>query len=120
MLDGSMWKGPRNGNKDDRAHPPIHPVKLAKQEDLKPREWQIYNLVTRHFLGSLSKDATGFETNVKLEMGEEHFSMSGLQVEAANYLNVYTFEKWAEKDVPAFQLGEMLQPANLDCKEGKT
>ena len=39
MLDGSMWKGPRNGNKDDRAHPPIHPVKLAKQEDLKPREW---------------------------------------------------------------------------------
>ena len=46
--------------------------------------------------------------------------MSGLQVEAANYLNVYTFEKWAEKDVPAFQLGEMLQPTNLDCKEGKT
>ena len=24
---GEMYGGPRNGNKDDKAHPPIHPVK---------------------------------------------------------------------------------------------
>lgn len=27
---GQMWSGPRNGNSDDKAHPPIHPVKLAR------------------------------------------------------------------------------------------
>jgi len=26
-----MWQGPRQGNLDDNAHPPIHPVKLAEQ-----------------------------------------------------------------------------------------
>lgn len=25
--DGSMWSGARNGKSDDKAHPPIHPVK---------------------------------------------------------------------------------------------
>ena len=29
IYSGEMWQGPRNGNKDDQAHPPIHPVKNA-------------------------------------------------------------------------------------------
>jgi DNA topoisomerase-3 len=28
-FDEKLWVGPRKGNKDDKAHPPIHPVKLA-------------------------------------------------------------------------------------------
>ena len=31
IADGTYWKGPRNGTKDDGAHPPIHPIKLAKK-----------------------------------------------------------------------------------------
>ena len=34
MMEGEMWQGPRNGNKDDQAHPPIHPVKLARPDQL--------------------------------------------------------------------------------------
>lgn len=29
LVDGNMWQGPRNGHLDDKAHPPIHPVKSA-------------------------------------------------------------------------------------------
>ena len=29
VYGGQMWQGPRNGNLDDKAHPPIHPVKCA-------------------------------------------------------------------------------------------
>lgn len=29
LISGEMWSGPRNGDLDDKAHPPIHPVKLA-------------------------------------------------------------------------------------------
>ena len=83
------------------------------------RHWQIYNLLTRHFLGSLSKDATGFETKIRLEMGGEYFNASGLQVEALNYLKVYTFERWSDKDVPAFRVHERIEP-RVSLEEGKT
>jgi DNA topoisomerase III len=84
-----------------------------------PRHWQIYNMLTRHFLGSLSKDATGFETKIKLEMGGEYFNASGVQVERLNYMEVYTFDKWTDKDVPAFRPNERLEP-DLSCQQGQT
>ena len=34
-FDKKLFKGPRKGSKDDKAHPPIHPVKLAEAEDFK-------------------------------------------------------------------------------------
>lgn len=29
--ENQLFMGPRKGNKDDKAHPPIHPVKLATE-----------------------------------------------------------------------------------------
>ena len=81
-----MWGGPRNGNQDDKAHPPIHPVKMAPKGKLVGEEWSIYELITRHFLGSISKDAQGSETVIKVEISGEIFSTQGLVVEAFNYL----------------------------------
>ena len=37
MLNGQMWAGPRNGYLNDMSHPPIHPVKMARQSDLDPQ-----------------------------------------------------------------------------------
>lgn len=34
VSDGSMWGGPKNGKQDDKAHPPIHPVKHASRQEL--------------------------------------------------------------------------------------
>ena len=31
VSDGTMWNGPKNGKQDDKAHPPIHPVKHASR-----------------------------------------------------------------------------------------
>lgn len=50
MIDGSMYSKPRNGTLDDKAHPPIHPVKLAHKSELNNAEWRVYDLITRHFL----------------------------------------------------------------------
>lgn len=40
-------------------------------------------------------------------------------MEALNYLKVYTFEKWSDKDVPAFRSGERFEPI-LSCAQGST
>jgi DNA topoisomerase-3 len=71
---GELWGGPKNGKLDDKAHPPIHPVKNAKREELLSDEWKIYELLTRHFLATISKDAVGSETTIMAEMGGEDFT----------------------------------------------
>ena len=34
VASGEMWAPPRGGSKDDKAHPPIHPVKSVKEDQL--------------------------------------------------------------------------------------
>ena len=76
-----MWGGPKNGKQDDKSHPPIHPVKLARKEELGFDEWRIYELIARHFLACISKDAIGAETKVDVLFGEETFTTRGLIIE---------------------------------------
>lgn len=76
-----MWGGPRNGKQDDKAHPPIHPVKYAAKEDLSFDEWRVYEIVCRHFLACISKDAIGAETKVEVALGGEMFTTKGLIIE---------------------------------------
>jgi DNA topoisomerase-3 len=40
-------------------------------------ERRLYELVVRHFLACCSDDARGHRTQVKAQMGGEHFSASG-------------------------------------------
>ena len=60
---------PRNGEKTDQAHPPIHPIKFAANGVALPRpgDWPVYELVVRHFLACCSRDATGQETKVQVQ-----------------------------------------------------
>lgn len=78
---GEMWGGPKNGKNDDKAHPPIHPVKNANRAELTSDEGKIYDILARHFLATISKDAVGSETTIEAEMGQEQFTCSGIIVE---------------------------------------
>ena len=76
-----MWGGPKNGKLDDKAHPPIHPVKNANRAELTSDQGKIYDILARHFLATISKDAVGSETTIEAEMGQEQFTCSGIIVE---------------------------------------
>lgn len=60
---------PHQGRKTDNAHPPIHPTKAAPS--LTGNDKRIYELVVRHFLACLSKDAVGHETTVTIAIQDE-------------------------------------------------
>ncbi|TNN21131.1 DNA topoisomerase 3-alpha [Schistosoma japonicum] len=131
---------PRNGKSSDKAHPPIHPLKAG--DSLQGDEARLYELVTRHFLACLSADAEGAETIVRLCIGKptlprtssssacmvnlltpedgELFESKGLMILALNYLEVYIYDRWAEKDMPIFQLGEWILPNNIEILTGQT
>lgn len=109
---------PRNGNKSDQAHPPIHPLKHTAA--LQGREQVVYEFVVRHFLACCSQDAKGFETTVEIDIAGERFYASGLVVTERNYLEVYPYEKWSDKELPEFRIGETHDPQSIEMPQGQT
>ncbi|TGZ59911.1 hypothetical protein CRM22_008834 [Opisthorchis felineus] len=127
---------PRNGKSTDKAHPPIHPLKAGV--GLQGDEARLFELITRHFLGCISADAQGAETLVRLCVGKpsvpdassrstllssedgEIFDAKGLVILQSNYLEVYIYDRWVERDMPDFQLGTWLLPTNIEILSGQT
>lgn len=116
ILDGGA--NPRQGKKTDNAHPPIHPTKFTN--DLRGKDAALYELVTRHFLACVSKNAEGVETIVKIDMNGEEFSANGLIILERNYLDVYTYFKWNAKEIPQYFRNEEFIPQSVLMNDGKT
>ncbi|KAG9343025.1 hypothetical protein JZ751_015243 [Albula glossodonta] len=109
---------PRNGNKSDQAHPPIHPTKYTNS--LQGNERRLYEFIVRHFLACCSKDAQGQETTVDIEIAKEKFAAHGLMIIARNYLDVYPYDKWFAKIIPVYEQGLQFQPTAIEMVDGQT
>ena len=124
LIQNNMFLWPRNGGHDDKAHPPIHPVKLMlrnqNDQGISNDEFRVYELITRHFLASCSKDAKGFETVIKVEMQKEFFHAKGLAIKENNWLDIYIYEKWAATTLPLLKVGDKFTPSELILKDSST
>ena len=109
---------PRVGKKTDQAHPPIHPLKPAT--NLNGNDARVYELITRHFLACVSQDAIGKETTVGIDINGEKFSANGLMIIHRNYLEVYIYEKWSDKEIPNYDNIKEFFPSSLDLVGGET
>ncbi|KAH9411589.1 DNA topoisomerase [Ordospora pajunii] len=115
LKDG--FKHPRSGKNNDMAHLPIYP--LRDGEGLNGRDREVYEFVCRRFLGCLCDDAKGLETCYEMKVGDEVFEMKGMQIVEKNYLEVYYYDKWDEKEVSEFAEGEVMK-GKMSVEEGKT
>eukprot|EP00347_Sterkiella_histriomuscorum_P012229 403369401 len=123
LLELNNYGGPRNGKQDDKAHPPIHPVRFMKEEDkvnLPPNQVKVYDMICRHFLASVSKDAVAQETVVKIQIGEEQLQTQGLIVEKKNYLEIFPFDTWDSTLLPDFKVGEQITYDSLKVAKTTT
>ncbi|SCV72038.1 BQ2448_4732 [Microbotryum intermedium] len=117
-LTNGGFERPRNGKKDDKAHPPIHPT--SHVNSLAGDDKKVYDLVVRRFLACCSKNARGLETTVELSLADERFTASGLIVQERNYLDVYIYDKWSGNLLPSFEVGERFVPDECSLDEGST
>ncbi|KAL4716258.1 hypothetical protein ACJJTC_004752 [Scirpophaga incertulas] len=109
---------PRQGNKSDKAHPPIHPTKYTSS--LSGNEQKLYEFIVRSFLACCSKDARGQETTVNINIADEKFSANGLMITERNYLEVYPYDKWSSKEIHVYQTGQTFNPTNIEMIDGST
>eukprot|EP00916_Digyalum_oweni_P008175 GHVL01013749.1.p1 GENE.GHVL01013749.1~~GHVL01013749.1.p1 ORF type:complete len:415 (-),score=73.34 GHVL01013749.1:124-1368(-) len=119
LLNENGYKEPRKGCHDDKAHPPIHPVKNVN--NLTGDDSRVYELICRHFLATCSPYAKGNKTTIKGDIGGEGFHSSGLMVTEQGWLTVFIYEKWTgQKQLPVFSVGEVIKPSKIMMVEGKT
>ena len=114
------WNGPnpRQGKKSDQAHPPIHPIKYTA--DLHGDEAKVYEFIVRHFLACVSRDAVGAETTVNIDIAGEKFVGHGLSVREKNYLEVYTYERWSDKEIIDYSQIQEFEPTSIDIVDSST
>ncbi|KAJ1309638.1 hypothetical protein OPQ81_006405 [Rhizoctonia solani] len=117
-LQNGGFQRPRDGKKNDKAHPPIHPT--AHAGNLTGEAKKVYEYVTRRFLACCSKDAEGFQTTVDVVVNDEEFYATGLIVLERNYLEVYKYDKWTGKYLPDFQEGQEFMPSVCELRDGET
>lgn len=80
----------------------------------------MYELVVRHFLACVSSDAVGKETTVDIDLNGEKFVGHGLTVVQRNYLEVYVYERWSDKEIPDYEAVEEFEPTAVELHEGAT
>mmetsp|Transcript_64036 Transcript_64036/g.111565 ORF Transcript_64036/g.111565 Transcript_64036/m.111565 type:complete len:957 (-) Transcript_64036:70-2940(-) len=120
VLLAGRFTVPRQGARDDHAHPPIHPVRVAERAELDEGAWRVYELVTRHFLACCSPDARGNRTEVEITIDAEAFVTAGVNVTDRGWFEIYPYSNWVNDPLPAFVMNEVLPVSALEMTESRT
>lgn len=68
----------------------------------------------------MSQDALGKETTVSVDINGEKFIAHGLIVIQRNYLEVYIYEKWSDKEIPDYEQVQTFEPSQIELSQGHT
>jgi len=106
---------PRQGRKDDPAHPAIHPTgnlpgKLSKMQS------RIYDLICRRFMAALGDPAVRRNVDAEVDVNGHLFHLKGSQVVEQGWRLFYApYIREEEVVLPALREGQVLPVVSLDA-----
>ncbi|MCD6227038.1 DNA topoisomerase I [Candidatus Micrarchaeota archaeon] len=99
---------PKEGKKDDPAHPAIHPTGIIPNNLEKgSRESKLYDLIVRRFLACLAPSAERETWNATLTSEGEKFIAKGTHTITKGWLEYYPFSKLSEVEPPNIEKGSV-------------
>ncbi|OZJ02901.1 hypothetical protein BZG36_04922 [Bifiguratus adelaidae] len=108
------------GGTDVGDHPPITPLCVADEGELTGNAWRLYDFIARHFIGSSSPNLKYVKTSIEVEIGNERFEASGVQVTSPGFAAVMHWRLLADEYIPTFTKGEKLDILEMKLGEGQT
>jgi len=98
---------PRQGRKDDPAHPAIYPTGEQPQKPLNKDEARIYDLIVRRFLATFAEPSRRLTVKVLIDVDGHRFLLSGRRTLAEGWIRFYKpYVEFEEKPLPKLKKGE--------------
>lgn len=108
---------PREGEKDDPAHPAIYPTGEQKT-GLNTNQLKILDLVARRFLAVFDEDAEKAVCRVILRLGNERFILKGSEIVKKGWLEAYSpYYAPEERVIPPLEEGDHLAVRRILTEE---
>ena len=111
---------PTRGKVTATDHPPIHPVAVAKQRDLKPAYWKVYELIVRRFFATLAPKATAKVTKAVIDINNELFIGKGYKFIEKGWHKYYPYFEPKEKDIPTLTKGDEVKIMDISMESKET
>lgn len=113
-LVNSVTKGEfvvKQGSKEDPAHPAIHPTGNKISGKIKPQAYKLFELITRRFLASISRDATIRYQNVLLEFEGVNLihEIVRRKVQFKGWLLLYPYHEVEEEELLNVKVGDKVE-----------
>jgi len=106
---------PRQGKKDDPAHPAIYPTGNLPGK-LNKTQSSVYDLVCRRFMATLGDPAIRQKMNVDVDVKGHLFRLKGSQIIDSGWMLFYQpYIKEKEVVLPALRKGQILSIVRLDA-----
>ncbi|BEP17015.1 DNA topoisomerase I [Pyrofollis japonicus] len=107
---------PRNGKKDDPAHPAIHPTSIPSSPLPKPME-RIYDLIVRRFLASMLRPAIIVNLSSILRVADIYeIKISGGYIAESGWLDAYPYLKPKLEEIPLLEKGAALKVLRVEVR----
>ena len=115
---------PTSGPKDDKAHPPIHPIRAATRDEVERAlgrdGWRLYELIARHFMATFSPPAQLESRKYVFNIGGEKFVFTTLEVVDEGFFAIYRYDYPREVPHLPVRAGDRVQVLSVEVREGQT
>ena len=110
---------PRQGEKDDPAHPAIHPTGATprRQGDLEKR---VYDLVARRFMACLAEPAVTENVTADVDVNGHLFHLRGNVITRRGWLDYYPFVRRDDQRLPELHAGQEVPVTKLATRRSYT
>ncbi|MCW4034336.1 MAG: DNA topoisomerase I [Candidatus Bathyarchaeota archaeon] len=101
---------PRQGPKDDPAHPAIYPTGKLPEKRLGPAEKRVWDLIVRRFMAVFGEDALKETQKVRLNVNDYVFFLRGRRILEEGWLKFYKpYVRAQEVVLPPIKQGDIIQ-----------
>lgn len=112
---------PRQGGKEDDAHPAIYPTGEAPGGSLSKQERQIYDLVVKRFFAVFGDAARRRTLTMTLSVEEYDFQAKSKVTVERNWFELYEpYVKVSEAELPELEEGSEIPVEGFDLEEKET
>ncbi|MFH8080506.1 MAG: DNA topoisomerase I [Candidatus Aenigmatarchaeota archaeon] len=112
---------PREGKKDDPAHPAIYPTsQTPKLNDLNQQERKLYELIVRRFFAVFADEAIRKLLKIVMDINGYKFVARGYETLSLGWMKYYPFVEAKKVELPEVKKGELLKQKKLSLLEKQT